>query len=215
MEPDSFLKGRFMQREELERFKKNFLLAWVIANALGVSIGWVTGEWFGLRAAAIWSWTVGQVIGFMIYEGSIWACRSTVLSRIQSYDVLKPIEVYFWVSVELILWFGMRLGGGDTPYRAESLFGVVSVPIMATCIGVIGWLILWLIKMQRRKPRVQRPSGWSLLASFGWIAGSLFIYFFLVFIMPLSTSAGEAAAKFFSQLGNGKSCRRSLVGWPD
>ncbi|MFZ5857493.1 MAG: hypothetical protein ACOYZ6_11735 [Chloroflexota bacterium] len=184
-----------MQIEDAREFRKSFLITWIIANAFGVSIGWAVGEWFGIQVASILGWKLGQIIGFAIYEGSIWVCRIMILKRIRTFDALKPFDTFFWLSTELIIGFGMQLGGGEPSYREASLLGIVSLPILSTWIGVIGWLIIWLIHTQMQKPRIQLSATRSLIASLGRAGGSLLIFFFLVVVMPVSTYAGEAVAR--------------------
>lgn len=184
-----------MQSDDLNYSKSSFMSGWFLANMLGLALGWVAGEWLGIRAANIWGWGVGQAIGFTIFEGSVWLFRSLVLSRIRTSDVLKGFDLFFWVVVELIFGFGMALANNQTVYRQESLFGIVSMPILTNWMGVLGWLILWLIKSQMRKPKPQFSSSSSILASLGRISASIFIFFFPIAVMVISMMAGEYVAK--------------------
>ncbi len=184
-----------MQLESTTDFRKGFLLNWFLANAIGLSFGWVVGEWMGLQAASLLGWNFGQIIGFAIFEGSVWLFRWAVLSRIRAYDVLKPIDTVLWLAIELVIGLGMSLSSHELSYHKESLFGIVSLPILTNYFGVMGWLILWLTKVQAQKTRTAQSQGKSILASLGRVGGSLLIFFFLVIVMPVSTSAGEAAAR--------------------
>jgi hypothetical protein len=184
-----------MQIEDIKRFKRNFLFSWFIANAIGLSFGWVIAEWLGLQVAEILGWNFGQIVGFIVFEGVVWAFRWTVLSRVRTYDTLKAFDIFFWVVTEMIVWFGIESSNRQPSYNEESLFGIVSTPILSNFLGAIGWLILWLIKTQVQKSRLPQSAGRSLIASSGRVGGSLFIFIFLVAIMPISTSAGEAMAK--------------------
>ena len=187
-----------MQSDDLNYSKSSFLFGWFLANMLGLAFGWVAGEGLGIRAANIWGWGVGQAIGFTIFEGSVWLFRSLVLSRTRTSEVLKGFDLFFWVAMELIFGFGMALANNQTVYQQESLFGIVSMPILTNWMGVLGWLILWLIKSQVRKPKPQIPRSSSILASLGRISASIFIFFFLIAVMVISMMTGEYVAKISS-----------------
>jgi hypothetical protein len=114
-----------MDRVDVDYFKRNFLVYWLLANAFGLSFGWTAGEWLGIQTASVLGWEVGKVIGFLFFEGSVWVFRWAILFRIRAYDVLKPIDAFIWLSTEMLLWLGLELTPEDTPYREESLFGIV------------------------------------------------------------------------------------------
>ncbi len=184
-----------MQSEDTKHFNRIFHINWFFANAIGIAFGWVFGEWLGLQAAKTFGWNFGKIFGFAIFEGSVWVFRWAVLSRIRAYDVLKSVDTFFWVATELIIGFGMQLGGGEPSYREASLFGIVSLPILSSWIGVIGWLIIWLIRTQMRQPQIQQPKGRSFFSSLKRAIGSVFIFFFLIAVMVISVEAGNAVGK--------------------
>ncbi len=186
-----------IQEENIDQFKNKFLFAWLIANAIGLVMGWVLGEWSGLQVAKILGWRYGQIVGFVIFESLIWVYRWAVLYRIRAYDVLKPFDVFIWMVTELLVWFGMESSNQAASYREDSLFGIISTPILAYFLGVTGWLILWLINVQAQKAQHPRPVVRSIISSFMRVGGSLLIFAFYVLVIPISTGIGEAVAKSF------------------
>jgi hypothetical protein len=182
-----------MQIEDINHFKRSFLFSWFVANAIGLSLGWVIGEGLGLQVSKALGWNIGQIVGLVVFEGSVWTFRWTVLSRVRAYDVLNPFEMFFWATTELIILFGMGSSNSELSYHEESLFGIVSTPILANFLGVIGWLILWLIKIQAQKPQI--PQSVGIFASFRRVGGSLLVFIFLITIMLISTDTGETVAR--------------------
>jgi hypothetical protein len=184
-----------MENENPNQTKINIWFAWLIANAIGLGLGWALGELVGIQVAETLGWRYGQMVGVVIFEGLIWMTRWAVISRIRAYDALKPIEAFFWILTELLVWFGVESSRGETSYRADSLFGIISASILSYFLGVIGWLILWLIKTQAQKSQLPVKVGHSILSSFARVGGSLLIFGFFILCMPFSTAVGEAIAK--------------------
>jgi len=117
------------------------------------------------------------------------------VSRVRAYDVLKPFDAFFWLVTEILVWFAVESSGREASYREDSLFGIVSAPILAYFLGVIGWLILWLIRTQMQKPRPNQPVGRSVIASFLRVGGSVLIFVLFILVIPFSIAIGEAVAE--------------------
>jgi len=184
-----------MENENLNLTKMNIWFFWVIANAVGLGMGWAMGEWIGLQVAESFGWRFGQIVGVMIFEAMVWVTRWVVVSRIHVYDVLKPIEALVWIMAEMIVFFGLSVSNAETTYRADSLIGIVSAPILVYFTGIIGWLILWLTKVQMQKPPRPVNTGKSLLLSFARAVGSLLIFAAFILTWTFGIVTGNTVAK--------------------
>ena len=58
-----------MQIEDINHFKRSFLFSWFVANAIGLSLGWVIGEGLGLQVSKVLGWNIGQIVGLVVFEG--------------------------------------------------------------------------------------------------------------------------------------------------
>lgn len=190
----------FLQKEDINRFKNEFLIAWFFANAIGFVLGWVLGEWLGIKVAGTLGWRFGQIVGVFVFEASIWVYRWAVLFRVRAYDVLKPIDTFIWMVTEFLVWIGIEPSNQSVSYREGSIFGLISAPIAAYFLGVSAWLILWLIRVQAQKARHPRPVPRSIISSFVRIVASLLVFILYFLSVFLGIHYGKVAAESFGVL---------------
>jgi len=178
--------------ESIAPSRLGFWLAWVVANSIGLGVGWPLAELLGLKVANFFGWGYGELVGFLLCEGFIWATRLTVLSRLRDRKILSALDVFAWLTAEVIGWFAGRL-----PYDPDSLVGVTSGSILAYDSGVTLWLIFWLIRVEQpaRRPASTPPQ--RFLGSATRVAGSLAVFLFMGIGMPLSVELGYAAAEAY------------------
>ena len=169
-----------------------FWWIWLTANSIGLAMGWAFGELLGLQIAQSLGWMYGEVTAFLICEGFIWLVRLGVLSRVRNTKVLSAVEIFVWITAETIGWLAGRL-----PYNPESLVGITTGSILAYQLGVITWLIIWLIRIQQPMRLATKPTSNRFLKSVLRIFGSLAVFIFMNTGFLLSIITGEGIADHF------------------
>jgi hypothetical protein len=165
--------------------KTNFAVAWLIANAIGIGLAWPLGEWIGQQVADSAGWRIGQTVGLVIFEGLVWTARAIVLSRVKSYEILKPLEIIIWLGAEIMGWIV-----SEAPVRGDSLMRITGGAVIAIVLGAGIWIMFWFMKIPKRHNKF-----WAIQA-FAWtffalIGGS----FLLGAMLVISLVTGETLAK--------------------
>lgn len=176
-----------MIENDISQTKLNFWLAWIVANSIGLGFAWSVGELIGRQVVEYSGWELGHVVGIIVFEGLLWITRGTILLRIKSYKILRPVEMFIWVITEIFGWII-----NESPVQEGSLMGVTSGAIFATSLGAMVWVIFWFIKIP--KPR---SKSWAIQAFlwtfFGLTGGGVLIAFF----QAISLEIGVTIAKSY------------------
>jgi hypothetical protein len=157
--------------DHFERTRRQalFWLMWVIANSLGLALGWAVGETLGQLVGKTINWPLGITVAWAIFEAATWLMRGIVLFRTRELSAWRPIDTTIWLIAESAGWlFGEGLNEVVGPVWATS------GAIWGTLMGAGLLITIWFIKQP--KPRTR---WWPLAASiwtfFGLAVGSLFI----------------------------------------
>jgi hypothetical protein len=125
--------------------KTKFMLFWIIANAIGLGAGWLSGEILGFHVAKFAGWRAGQVTAIIIFEGLLWLIRWAVFVHFPAFNTVRPLEIVVWISTE---WIGWIIG--EAPVHPDSLMQFTTGPMWAAICGISPWILLGSIK--RFKP---------------------------------------------------------------
>ena len=184
-----------MKEERRISDQTSFFISWVLANSIGLGVGWALGELLGLQVANSFGWKYGKIVGFLICEGFIWLSRWAVLSRVRELNVLSVVDIIAWLLGEALGWI---VGRGS--YNPDSLVGITSASVFASYSGVMVWLIIWLIRIQRPTRRTTEKLPRKLLKSALRIGKSIFIYSFWMFGMVFAITIGEKIADEYGMI---------------
>jgi hypothetical protein len=175
---------------EIRQRKNRFWVSWVILNALGTSLGWFFGQYFGQIMYHAYGERAGILTAALLFEFFIWFGR---LSLTRYYTrVLKFSDVLIWITTEVGGWIMFEFFTSGTPANSLSLQAVL-ISITGVSIWILFASIGLLQNERRKKPRNWMPKAF-LYGLFGYLAGTII----LSLIATASMAAGQYVEKVFS-----------------
>jgi len=181
------IKGEPMIENENSQTKMKFWLLWTIANAIGLGFAWSLGDYLGRSVVDTLGWKFGQVIGLIVFETVLWVFRVSVIYNMKSYEILRPLDFFVWVTSES---FGLLIS--ELPIPNDNLLGITGGAIFATSFGATIWLVFWFIKIPKPQSKTWAINAflWTFI---GLVGGSSLISFF----QTTSLIVGEFLAKMY------------------
>ena len=134
----------------------NLWFLWVLALSTGCAIGWAAGEWFGRMVYYTYGWTAGHLVGWSIFEASVWLMRWQILRRISTVPVWRRLDSLIWVASEIFAW---ALGEGI--HQLSPTLWVTASAVW----GIGGGAALWFVMACIRQAK---PGRWFLLSGMGY-----------------------------------------------
>ena len=174
---------------------RDFVLGWISANAIGIGLGWPMAEYVGGLAAGSLGGEAALILAMLVYETILWSLRATVFARFGSAGVVKRIDAAIMIFTEL---FGVVLGGflhNGANIPEGSLLKFTTGSYLAVTYGSFVWALLWLIRVQARRPKIKLPLGRALLGSAFRITASLIVFASFVIVPVLCQDVGYWVAR--------------------
>lgn len=169
----------------------------MIANILGLSIGWVLGEYFGQLALKSINKTIGIITAAFVFELAVWIARLLPSKYFENQRPLRMIDTFIWLGIELFGWVVFSFIESDTALLTAEV-------VFLTSMGVSFWIIFSAFGLLGREKQIN-PTNWFakafLYALGGFVLGNIFVSFVTTTAISINYSLGKI--NLFLGLGTG------------